>query len=474
MSKSPDVPTISLLPVEEKFLELLQLCCDWINETRPQPSPEQGGTVVDYDAWPSVQDSSSEGDPFVTTRIAGGWVRDKFLDSQSDDLDVSISGMSGFNFAILFRHFLDNNLPQDSSSVKVAAKAMSHIAKISANPEQSKALETATANIFGLSVDFVNLRKEVYQGDSRIPTMVFGTPKEDAERRDICFNSLLYNVRSRRVEDWTGKGLDDLLRNKMVRTPLPPLTTFLDDPLRVLRCIRFASRFNYQLHPDIVACLTGQPQRGQSETLASYADDPRTKDIPADQLLSEGRAMIRQALQRKVSRERCGVEIEKTMKGPYPLLAHALLDQLDMYSLVFHPDCVEAGQTPPLRSATTQEPIKELPSASHASTVAVQASTLLDALSSDAHARTLKTPRSLQTSRVSSLTDQVPIELRKVYDDVGESRKLLQLTAALLAFADVEVQGPNKQWSWVGNRVMMQSLKVRFVLIALNKPKDQL
>lgn len=94
----------------------------------------------------------------------------------------------------------------------------------------------------------------------------FGTPLEDALRRDITINSLFYNVHSRSVEDFTGKvhivfthldarlpdpsipkqGLDDL-KAGIIRTPLPPRETFMDDPLRVLRCIRFASRYGFEI-----------------------------------------------------------------------------------------------------------------------------------------------------------------------------------------------------------------------------------
>lgn len=181
---------------------------------------------------------------------------------------------------------------------------MGTVAKIVANPEQSKTLETATANVLGLALDFVNLRKEVYQEGSRIPIMVsvcflwqsqgktdasawqsFGTPHEDAERRDTTINSLFFNVHTRRVEDWTRQGLPDL-RDGLIRTPLPALRTFLDDPLRVLRCVRFAARFGYRLDAGITQCLGGE--QGES---------------------------VRSALAGKVSRERFGIEVDKMLGG---------------------------------------------------------------------------------------------------------------------------------------------------------------
>eukprot|EP00952_Eustigmatos_sp_NYUAD-ZCMA_P010956 44673-Eustigmatos_ZCMA.PRE.1 len=90
-------------------------------------------------------------------------------------------------------------------------------------------------------VDFTNLGTETYQRDSRIPVTSFGTAEEDAYRRDFTINALFYNLNTREVEDLTGRGLTDLLGEGLIRTPLPARTTFLDDPLRLLRAVRFAA-----------------------------------------------------------------------------------------------------------------------------------------------------------------------------------------------------------------------------------------
>lgn len=106
----------------------------------------------------------------------------------------------------------------------------------------------------GLECDFVGLRSESY-ADSRIPEQVrLGTPLEDALRRDLTINALFYNVHTRQVEDFTGLGLPDLA-SRIARTPLAPDRTFTDDPLRVLRCIRFASRFDLSVAEDITAAI---------------------------------------------------------------------------------------------------------------------------------------------------------------------------------------------------------------------------
>ena len=69
---------------------------------------------------------------------------------------------------------------------------------------------------------------------------------QDALRRDACVNALFYNIHTQQVEDFTERGLEDM-KNKLIRTPLPPFETFNDDPLRVLRLIRFSSRLGFRI-----------------------------------------------------------------------------------------------------------------------------------------------------------------------------------------------------------------------------------
>jgi tRNA nucleotidyltransferase (CCA-adding enzyme) len=176
---------------------------------------------------------------------------------------------------------------------------------IAANPSQSKHLETATMDVFGVDVDFCNLRsQEVYLPGSRIPTTEIGTPKEDAERRDFTINALYFNLRTDQVEDWTGRGLVDL-RNGIIETPLNPHTTFHDDPLRVLRAIRFAVRYDFRLHEDLQkACMSQE---------------------------------VIDSLHLKVSRERVGKELEGmlTGKGAKPAKALDTIDRLGLSRSVF-------------------------------------------------------------------------------------------------------------------------------------------
>ena len=216
-------------------------------------------------------------------RITGGWVRDKLLGIHSKDIDIGIDTMTGFKFGTLMKQYLDDGRRQ----AKYGEDVLGGLAKIEANPEKSKHLETVTTKILGLEIDLVNLRKETYVEDSRNPTMEFGTPVEDALRRDSTVNSLFYNLSSSQVEDFTEQGLRDM-ELEIIKTPLSPFQTFKDDPLRVLRCIRFASKLGYNIDPE-------------AERAMSDSD-------------------IKTALRLKISRERVGIEVEKMLRGRYGAL----------------------------------------------------------------------------------------------------------------------------------------------------------
>ena len=255
----------------------------------------------------SNSNSSSNGSGGqVEIRVAGGWVRDKILNLNSHDVDVALSSMSGVRFATIVQAYLAHL--ERTGQIPVPQKRHK-IGVISANPSQSKHLETATMKIHGIEVDFVNLRaEEVYESHSRIPThqtRQFGTPLEDALRRDFTCNSLFYNVRTRQVEDWTGRGIDDLLGARQIVTPLDPHTTFHDDPLRVLRAVRFSVRYDMDLSEDIRAA----------------AQSPE----------------VHRSLHLKVSRERVGKELEGclTGKGARPGRALDLVAQLKLAGSVF-------------------------------------------------------------------------------------------------------------------------------------------
>ncbi len=240
----------------------------------------------------------------MTLRVAGGWVRDKLLGLESNDIDIALDTMMGREFAERVNAYL-----------AATGGDVAGVGVIAANPEQSKHLETATMRVHGVWLDLVHLRSESYAEGSRIPTAVgFGTPAQDALRRDLTVNALFYNLDARSVEDWTGQGVADL-RARVARTPAPPRETLLDDPLRALRAVRLAARLGLRLD----AALEG----------AAAGDD------------------VRAALAQKVSRERVGVELVGMLAGPAPCDALRTLCRLGLAPAVFALPQPLAAAAPP-------------------------------------------------------------------------------------------------------------------------------
>ncbi len=117
----------------------------------------------------------------------------------------------------------------------------------------SKHLETAIIKIYGESIDLVNLRDDDWGSESAsTSSKKFGTPEIDAMRRDLTINAMFYNINEGKVEDLTKMGIDDM-RQGLARTPLDPMITFTDDPLRIIRTVRFAQRFNLTISDEIKA-----------------------------------------------------------------------------------------------------------------------------------------------------------------------------------------------------------------------------
>lgn len=306
--------TLELTEVETTLRQLLLDVAEYIDRTSvPEP--------VD----PQVKVPDELVKAKIELRFTGGWVRDKLLGIGSHDIDVAINKMTGFQFGLKTREYLEvpgnpekYGIAPASSSTKANANGKGRdighgLYKIEANPEKSKHLETVTTKILGLDIDLVNLRKETYTEDSRNPQMEFGTPEEDAMRRDATVNAMFYNLETCAIEDFTGRGFQDM-QLKIIRTPLEPYQTFKDDPLRVLRLIRFASRLNYSIDPDTEEAMENED--------------------------------IKSALKLKISRERVGIEIEKMLKGPDPHRALALIDRLGLYDTIFTDPTKEISYKP--------------------------------------------------------------------------------------------------------------------------------
>jgi len=186
-----------------------------------------------------------------TARVAGGWIRDKLLGKPSKDVDITVDIMKGVEFAEHLKQFAVKRYG-------AGQKVIGTIKDTEARPEQIKNLAVAFLKIFGQEVEILNLRaNEVYEEGNRNPvsTEANVTAEQDAFRRDLTINSMNYNINTGRIEDFTGQGYDDLA-TMTLRTPLEPKKTLVDDPLRLLRVLRFHSRYsNSKISPELVEAM---------------------------------------------------------------------------------------------------------------------------------------------------------------------------------------------------------------------------
>lgn len=162
----------------------------------------------------------------------GGCVRDELMKLEIKDIDMCVSLPDG---GIRFAEWLkEKGLTKEGVTVYPHyGTAMLHL---KAFPD--------------IELEFVQTRKEKYIDHScRNPQTVFGTIEEDCMRRDLTINALYCNVSTNEIIDITGNGINDI-HDHIIRTPADPDLTYDDDPLRILRCIRFASRYGWEIDVD--------------------------------------------------------------------------------------------------------------------------------------------------------------------------------------------------------------------------------
>ena len=187
----------------------------------------------------------------VECYVVGGYVRDIFLERPSKDIDVVVVG-SGIALA------------------EALAKRLGRKAHLSV----FKNFGTAQVKFHHTEVEFVGARKESYQRDSRKPIVEDGTLEDDQNRRDFTINALaicLNKARFGELVDPFG-GMDDMWE-KTIRTPLDPDITFSDDPLRMMRCIRFATQLNFYIDDETFESLCRNKERIEIISKERIADE---------------------------------------------------------------------------------------------------------------------------------------------------------------------------------------------------------
>ncbi|MDP3557655.1 MAG: HD domain-containing protein [Bacteroidota bacterium] len=175
----------------------------------------------------------------VDAYAIGGYVRDIFLKRNSKDIDIVSIG-KGIDLATA----LHKKLGEES-----------HLSVF-------KNFGTAQVKYRDIEIEFVGARKESYTRGSRKPVVEDGTLEDDQNRRDFTINALAIGVSKNNY----GKLLDPFngladLENKLLRTPLDPNITYSDDPLRMMRAIRFATQLNFKIHPDSLHAITTNKER---------------------------------------------------------------------------------------------------------------------------------------------------------------------------------------------------------------------
>ncbi|MEX2379671.1 MAG: tRNA nucleotidyltransferase, partial [Vicingaceae bacterium] len=175
----------------------------------------------------------------VETYLVGGYVRDLFLKRESKDIDVVCVG-SGIALA------------------EAVAKGMGNKSRV----KVFKNFGTAMLKHGEWEVEFVGARKESYQRDSRKPIVEDGSLEDDQNRRDFSINAMAICLNANRYGELLDpfNGQEDL-KNKIIRTPRDPHITYSDDPLRMMRAIRFATQLDFQIEEKSFQAIKDERKR---------------------------------------------------------------------------------------------------------------------------------------------------------------------------------------------------------------------
>ncbi|MCM1291707.1 MAG: CCA tRNA nucleotidyltransferase [Prevotella sp.] len=214
----------------------------------------------------------------LQTYVVGGYVRDIFLNRKSSDIDFVTVG----------------------SGIQLATAVAKKLGK-GAHLSVFASFGTAQVKYHHLELEFVGARKESYSRNSRNPIVENGTLNDDQARRDFTVNALAISINNSTFGQLIDpfNGIDDL-KAKILRTPLDPDITFSDDPLRMMRAIRFATQLQFQILPQTFQAIKLNKQRIEI-----------------------------------ITRERINDELTKIIKSPRPSIGFKILDMAGLLDIIF-------------------------------------------------------------------------------------------------------------------------------------------
>ena len=200
-------------------------------------SDAQLAEILNKDIFHLIGDTADELQ--LDCYVVGGYVRDIFLERPSNDIDVVVVG-SGIRVA-------------DAMRRKLGRKA--HISVF-------RNFGTAQVKYRDMEIEFVGARRESYSHDSRKPVVEDGTLEDDQNRRDFTINAMAIQLNRAHFGELVDPfgGIDDL-EDGIIRTPLDPDITFSDDPLRMMRCVRFATQLKFFIEDETFDALTRNAHR---------------------------------------------------------------------------------------------------------------------------------------------------------------------------------------------------------------------
>ena len=249
-------------------------------------SDEALAKILDKEMFHLIGDVADE--MGVECYVVGGFVRDIFLERPSNDIDVVVVG-SGIEVAKALKNRLGKKA--HLSVFKNFGTAQVKYKPLTSHPSP------LTSEI---EIEFVGARKESYSHDSRKPIVEDGTLEDDQNRRDFTINAMAICLNKKRFGELVDpfNGIADL-EDGIIATPLDPEVTFSDDPLRMMRCIRFATQLNFEIEDETF------------DALSRMADRIRI-----------------------VSGERIEVELNKIMMAPHPSIGFEYLQRSGLLQII--------------------------------------------------------------------------------------------------------------------------------------------